>query len=239
MSGRSRSDSRHGNIETVLLREQVNNQLGRLFDQLEDLEELRDELSDAEYTEEKEGTLDQLKEFQLFLQKATSGDMTLVDEFAATQLAIQAAVSDAFSTPDVIRMFATGESDQLRKKLASWKREFDLNHISKQMYNNYACEILVALKKVSLRWAVTSLLVLCVQFIYLSFYPSSSYTNCILHATPHTPPQMGESLSHQEVEFLNSQSNARHLEEAVNQMGENTKQSLITTVQGEVEAKGQ
>jgi hypothetical protein len=226
MSGRSRSDSQHsGNIETVLLREQVNNQLGRLFDQLEDLEELRSELSDAEYHEEKEGTLDQLKEFQLFLQKATSGDMTLVDEFAATQLAIQAAVSDAFSTPDVIRMFATGESDQLRKKLASWKREFDLNHISKQMYNNYACEILVALKKVRL---VLCCVCVCVSVSYF-----------IIVQQLLIPPKMGESLSPQEVEFLNSQSSARHLEEAVDQMGENTKQSLITTVQGEVEAKGQ
>jgi len=32
--------------------------------------------------------------------------MTLVDEFGGMQLAIQAAVSEAFKTPEVIKMFA-------------------------------------------------------------------------------------------------------------------------------------
>lgn len=49
------------------------------------------EFTESEYAETKVETLDQLREFQFFLEKSLSGDMTLVDEFGAAQLAIQAA----------------------------------------------------------------------------------------------------------------------------------------------------
>ena len=82
-----------------------------------------------------------LKEFQVFLDRAIGGDMTLVDEFGSAQLvltrggtrvfggqcapqlcmsltqAIQAAVSQAFKTPEVIRLFATKQPQQLRSRL--------------------------------------------------------------------------------------------------------------------------
>lgn len=45
-----------------------------------------EELSDGEYDEMKEDTLDQMREFQETLQKMVGGDMTLVDEFGAMQL---------------------------------------------------------------------------------------------------------------------------------------------------------
>ena len=51
----------------------------------------KDEFEEGEYEEQKEETLEQLREFQAFLEKSISGDMTLVNEFNATQLAIQAA----------------------------------------------------------------------------------------------------------------------------------------------------
>lgn len=44
------------------------------------------ELEVGEYEEEKKETLDQLKEFQVFLEKSLSGDMSLVDEFGTAQL---------------------------------------------------------------------------------------------------------------------------------------------------------
>jgi ABC-type spermidine/putrescine transport system permease subunit I len=97
-----------------------------------------------EYEEEKKETLAQLAEFQEFMNKQTAGDMTLIDEFSAAQLvttltaalssalalhasfppspldqAIQAAISQAFKTPEVIRMFAQKQPDQLRKRLAN------------------------------------------------------------------------------------------------------------------------
>ena len=53
-----------------------------------------------------------------------SGDVTLVDEFAAVQMAIQAAVTDVFSSSDVVGMFAQRDSQALREKLV----ELDTAH---------------------------------------------------------------------------------------------------------------
>ncbi len=44
--------------------------------------------------------------------------MTLVNELNRMQLAIQAAISEAFKTPEVIRMFARKQPGQLRNRLA-------------------------------------------------------------------------------------------------------------------------
>ena len=43
--------------------------------------------------------------------------MTLVDEMSAMKLAIRAAISEAFKTPEVIRMFASRRPGDLRQKL--------------------------------------------------------------------------------------------------------------------------
>lgn len=64
-------------------------------------------------------TLQQLKEFQNSLTKMLKGNITLVDEFGSVQLAIQAAVSSAFRTPEVIQMFAKKDNNSLRNRLIS------------------------------------------------------------------------------------------------------------------------
>ena len=46
------------------------------------------------------------------------GDITLIDEISSFQLAIQAAISDAFRTPEIIRLFAKKQPTQLRLKLS-------------------------------------------------------------------------------------------------------------------------
>jgi hypothetical protein len=71
-----------------------------------------------EYEEIRNDTMEQLREFQQFLERSVSGDLTLVDEFGSVQLAIQAAVSEAFRTPEVIRMFAEKQPDRLRSRLS-------------------------------------------------------------------------------------------------------------------------
>jgi len=136
-----------GKHETILLRANIQDQLNRLLTQLEDLEELKDEFSAEEYEETKHETQEQLREFQAFLERSLRGDMTLVDEFGTVQLAIQAAVSDAFKTPEVIRMFAQKQPDQLRSRLAALQRDVKIKQISKEAFSRQAGEILVALKK--------------------------------------------------------------------------------------------
>ena len=43
--------------------------------------------------------------------------MTLMDEMSTMKLAIRAAISEAFKTPEVIRMFASRRPADLRQKL--------------------------------------------------------------------------------------------------------------------------
>ncbi|XP_028438618.1 protein LZIC isoform X2 [Perca flavescens] len=107
-----------GKSETGKLRQNMEEQLDRLMQQLQDLEECREELDEDEYEETKKETLEQLSEFNDSLKKIMTGDMTLVDELSGMQLAIQAAISQAFKTPEVIRLFAKKQPGQLRTRLA-------------------------------------------------------------------------------------------------------------------------
>ena len=43
--------------------------------------------------------------------------MNLSSEFEQVQLAIQNAISQAFKTPDIIKLFASKQPDQLRQRL--------------------------------------------------------------------------------------------------------------------------
>ena len=52
------------------------------------------------------------------------GDLCLVDSVGAMQLAIQAAISEAFKTPEILKMFAKAEPGNLRNKLSKIERYF-------------------------------------------------------------------------------------------------------------------
>eukprot|EP00003_Mantamonas_plastica_P024657 TRINITY_DN4636_c0_g1_i2.p1 TRINITY_DN4636_c0_g1~~TRINITY_DN4636_c0_g1_i2.p1 ORF type:complete len:197 (+),score=89.62 TRINITY_DN4636_c0_g1_i2:52-591(+) len=122
-------------------------QMTRLVTQLEDVEELKEDLDEDEYQETKEETIEQMKEFQESLEKLIAGDMSLVDDLGAMRLAIQAAVSQAFQTPEVISLFAKKQPGQLRTRLENMKRDVKLQKLSESDYNIQATEILSALKK--------------------------------------------------------------------------------------------
>lgn len=107
----------------------------------------RDELDTSEYEETKEDTMEQLREFNESLQRMIKGDMTLVDELGSMQLATQAAISAAFKTPAVIRMFGKGEPKQLRDRLADIDRDTRLGKLSKKISEEKRGEILSALKQ--------------------------------------------------------------------------------------------
>ena len=75
-------------------------------------------MSPEEYTETKQETLDQLNELSASASKIKQGNLSLVDNVNSIQLAIQAAISQAFQTPEVIQMFAKKQPLQLRQRLA-------------------------------------------------------------------------------------------------------------------------
>ncbi|XP_042231911.1 protein LZIC-like [Homarus americanus] len=136
-----------GASETQKLRQQMEDQLDRLVAQLSDLEECKADLDEEEYEEVRKDTIEQLNEFQSSLSRMTSGDMTLVDSFNAMQLAIQAAISQAFKTPEVIQMFAKKQPDQLREKLSQIERDQKIGKLPVEPYTQQKVEILSALQK--------------------------------------------------------------------------------------------
>lgn len=139
--------SSRGTSETKKLKQNLEEQLDRLVAQLSDLEECREDLDADEYEETKRETLEQLKEFNDSLSKMKGGDMTLVDQLNRMQLAIQAAISDAFKTPEVIRLFAKKQPGQLRQRLSEMQRDVKVGKLSQDVYTQQAVEILAALRK--------------------------------------------------------------------------------------------
>jgi len=135
-----------GTEETARLRRNVEEQLGRLLEQLADLDEFAAELADAEREEMRQDTLEALEEMKGNLAKMMSGNMTLVTEFGRLQLAIQAAVSSAFKTPEVLRMFAAKNGGQLRARLAAVVRDERLGKMAPEAAEALKVELLAALR---------------------------------------------------------------------------------------------
>eukprot|EP01122_Echinamoeba_exundans_P005676 TRINITY_DN1582_c0_g1_i1.p1 TRINITY_DN1582_c0_g1~~TRINITY_DN1582_c0_g1_i1.p1 ORF type:complete len:171 (+),score=47.59 TRINITY_DN1582_c0_g1_i1:103-615(+) len=136
-----------GGGETDKLRQNVEEQMQRLLSQLEDLEAEKDNLEPAEYKEMYDDTIQQLKEFKASLEKMMAGNMTLVDQLSNVKMAIQAAVSRAFHTPEVIKLFAKKEPGQLRSRLTALQRDAKLGKVGQEAFLQQRLEILVALSK--------------------------------------------------------------------------------------------
>jgi hypothetical protein len=75
-------------------------------------------MAEEEYEETKSETLEQLTELNESLSKIKEGNLSLINDVNGMQLAIQAAISQAFRTPEVIQMFAKKQQPQLRQRLA-------------------------------------------------------------------------------------------------------------------------
>lgn len=143
----SHHKSTRGQEETEKLKSNLEEQLDRLVQQLADLEEAKDDLDADEYEETKQETIDQLTEFKESLDNMVGGNLSLVDQLSGMQLAIQAAISKAFKTPEVIRMFAKKQPGQLRQRLAEIRRDEKVGKLSGDVSTQQSVEILTALKK--------------------------------------------------------------------------------------------
>lgn len=139
--------SSRGLLETEKLKQNLQSQLDRLVQQLAELEECKNDIDENEYEETKSETLEQLQEFNSSLTKMMSGDMTLVDQLGSVQLATQAAISAAFQTPAVIKMFARREPGQLRMRISEIDRDMKLGKRSSEQTKKEKLEILRALQQ--------------------------------------------------------------------------------------------
>ena len=68
--------------------------------------------------------------------------MTLIDELSTMKLAVRAAISEAFKTPEVIRMFAAKRPGDLRQKLVQVRKYFShsiafINFMKKYYFDEY------------------------------------------------------------------------------------------------------
>ncbi|ESO89981.1 hypothetical protein LOTGIDRAFT_218451 [Lottia gigantea] len=136
-----------GQQETGKLKQNLEEQLDRLVQQLTDLEECKDDLEEDEYEETRNETIEQLKEFKESLDKMMEGNLSLVSSLNGMQLAIQAAISQAFKTPEVIKLFAKKQPGQLRQRLAEIQRDTKIGKMSSDIATDQSVEILTALKK--------------------------------------------------------------------------------------------
>lgn len=75
------------------------------------------------------------------------GDLTLVSELGSIKLALEAAVREAFRTPEVIRLFARKEPTALRGRLARLGQEHRLGRLAEATFSQQAVEVIVALKR--------------------------------------------------------------------------------------------
>ncbi|KAJ5076957.1 protein lzic [Anaeramoeba ignava] len=74
-------------------------------------------------------------------------DSALITHQKKNKMAIQATISQAFKTPEIIRLFAKKQPGQLRQKLQNLQRDFKLGKIPEDVYTLQSVEILSALKK--------------------------------------------------------------------------------------------
>ncbi|XP_003247066.1 protein LZIC [Acyrthosiphon pisum] len=132
--------------ENQMLRENLEAQLERLVQQLSDLEECRSDMTDDEYNESKEDTVEQLKEFNDRLSKITAGCMTIHDNLSIMRLATSAAITKAFQTPSIIKMFAKNEPNALKDKRNQIERNMKLGKLSLEVGNRQKLEVLTALR---------------------------------------------------------------------------------------------
>ena len=73
--------------------------------------------------------------------------MTLVSELGQLKLAIRAAISNAFQTPEVIKSFAAREPATLRARLVRLGEDHKLGRLTDAGFKAKALEVVFALKK--------------------------------------------------------------------------------------------
>lgn len=73
--------------------------------------------------------------------------MTLVSELGQLKLAIRAAISNAFQTPEVIKSFAAKEPATLRARLVRLGEDLKLGRLPDASFKAKALEVVFALKK--------------------------------------------------------------------------------------------
>jgi len=107
--------------EEEKLKANLEEQLARLLSQLKDVEEMKADLDEEEYTSVKDETLQGLREFEVSLGKLASGGLSTSTDLDRMRMALHAATGvmdvPGMKTASVIAMFAKNDTHELRRKL--------------------------------------------------------------------------------------------------------------------------
>lgn len=98
--------------------------------------------------------------------------------------AIQAAISQAFKTPEVIKLFAKKEPGQLRTRLHEIDRDYKIGKLTKEAYTQMKVEILTAVKKLGSTVSIIAYLILewmSIIISTISFYVGSQIESSKCH----------------------------------------------------------
>jgi len=146
-----------GTIETKQLRKGIEDQVGRLLTQLQDLEVARDDLSEEEYLETKNITLDQLAEFESSLARLNEGDIQLTNGLKELQGRVRSAIGGTIKPSETIKIIEQKEITAQRSKLDDLKSEYKLGKLTEEIYHKKCIEILESLKKMGENLAANEL----------------------------------------------------------------------------------
>jgi len=134
-------------MATERLQKNVEDQLNRLLQQLQDLDENKEDLEEGEYESSRADTLEQMKEFEATLNKLVSGDVSLVSQLDSMRMAVHAYISGACRDPNITRMYASKSISGLRNKLASLDQDLKLGRIPSDVHQALAVEVVLALER--------------------------------------------------------------------------------------------
>lgn len=149
--------------ETHLIKN-LETQLKRLINELEDLEEtkwvekyfknqswfnkniFRHEIDIQEYLELKSEFLDQTKAFSEALERMSKGDVTVNSKYALMKQELRSAIASSFNTLDIIKIFGLKLENELEKQLNSLKEDYKLKRIGTVEMEAKQMEILTKIK---------------------------------------------------------------------------------------------
>lgn len=108
----------------------IKQQTKRLLEQLNELDQLRAELSEEEYGQMKKDTLEELQTFQKSLEEMESGELSLDSEIEKSKAEVMNAIRKNLNTEEARRTFLLCEVDNIRKRIARTENSFQMKKLS-------------------------------------------------------------------------------------------------------------
>mmetsp|Transcript_13421 Transcript_13421/g.15376 ORF Transcript_13421/g.15376 Transcript_13421/m.15376 type:complete len:181 (+) Transcript_13421:27-569(+) len=114
------------------LLDNIEKQTKRLIQQLQEIEELKDELDAEEYQSSKEDTVKQLREFQQMLENAK--DLTLMSKVDKQKQEIENAIKSSFNQDKLKETLSSGEVTGIRDRIKKLDQDFTLKRMKQADY---------------------------------------------------------------------------------------------------------